>query len=80
MINNAKVEEIMEKGVKISRVDGPGWVEGNAVVLAAGSMANRQLVRELKGIVPELHLAGDCLSPRMIKEAMEEGFLAGWKV
>lgn len=80
MINNAKVEEIMEKGVRISRADGPGWIEGNAVVLAAGSTANRQLVRELEGIVPELHLAGDCLSPRMIKEAMEEGFLVGWKI
>lgn len=50
------------------------------MVLAGGSAANRELVEEMKGIVPEVHEAGDCLSPRIIKEAMEEGFLAGWKI
>jgi hypothetical protein len=43
-------------------------------------VANRQLVQELTGIIPEVHEAGDCVSPRMVKEAMEEGFLAGWKI
>jgi len=80
MITGAKVEEITGKGVRVSRADGPAWIEGNAVVWAGGSVANRQLVEELKGMVPEVHVAGDCISPRMIKEAMEEGFLAGWKI
>jgi NADH dehydrogenase FAD-containing subunit len=80
MITGATVEEITETGVRVSRVDGPEWIQGNAVVLAGGSMANRQLVQELKGIVPEVHVAGDGLTPRMVKEAMEEGFLAGWKI
>jgi len=80
MITGARVEEITEKGVRVSQADGSTWVEGNAVVLAGGSMANRQLVQELKGIVPEVHEAGDCISPRMVKEAMEEGFLVGWKI
>ena len=41
MITGARVEEISEKGVRVSRADGPAWIEGNAVVLAGGSMANR---------------------------------------
>jgi NADPH-dependent 2,4-dienoyl-CoA reductase/sulfur reductase-like enzyme len=80
MITGAKVEEITEKGVRVSQDDGSAWMEGNAVILAGGSVANRQLVQELEGIVPEVHEAGDCISPRMVKEAMEEGFLAGWKI
>jgi len=80
MITGARVEEITEKGVRVSQADGTTWIEGNAVVLAGGSTANRQLVQELKGIVPEVHEAGDCISPRMVKEAMEEGFLVGWKI
>jgi len=80
MITSARVEEITEKGVRVSQVDGSTWIEGNAVVLAGGYMANRQLVQELEGIVPEVHVAGDCITPRMIKEAMEEGFLVGCKI
>jgi len=80
MITSARVEEITEKGVRVSQVDGSTWIEGNAGVLAWGYMANRQLVQELKGIVPEVHVAGDCITPRMIKEAMEEGFLVGCKI
>jgi len=80
MITGAKVVEMTEKGVRVSRADGPAWIEGNAVVLAGGSVANREAVEELKRIVPEVHVAGDCISPRMVKEAMEEGFVAGWKI
>jgi NADPH-dependent 2,4-dienoyl-CoA reductase/sulfur reductase-like enzyme len=80
MITGARVEEITEKGVRVTQGDRSTWIEGNAVVLAGGSVANRQLVQELEGIVPEAHVAGDCITPRMVKEAMEEGFLAGWKI
>jgi NADPH-dependent 2,4-dienoyl-CoA reductase/sulfur reductase-like enzyme len=80
MITGARVEEITEKGVRVSQGNGSAWVEGNAVILAGGSVANRQLAQELEGIVPEVHMAGDCIGPRMVKEAMEEGFLAGWKI
>jgi len=80
MITGARVEGITEKGVRVSQGDGSTWIEGNAVILAGGSVANRQLAQELEGIVPEVHMAGDCIGPRMVKEAMEEGFLAGWKI
>jgi hypothetical protein len=34
----------------------------------------------LKGEVPLLKVIGDCLKPRKIKEAVEEGYLAGIEV
>lgn len=80
MITNVKVEEITEKGVRVSQADGSKSIEGNAVVLAVGFKANSQLVQELKGIVREAYAAGDCITPRMIKEAIEEGFLIGCKI
>ena len=80
MIANARAEEITEKGARIRQADGSKWVEGNAVVLAVGYKANLQQIEELKKLVPDAYAVGDCVSPRLIKEALEEGFLAGRKI
>ncbi len=49
----------------------------DTVVLAAGQAPAAALERELEGLGVELHLAGDCLSPRSAEEAVYEGMLAG---
>lgn len=49
----------------------------DAVVLAYPPRADDALARALKGRVPCLHLAGDCLAPRGIAHAILEGTLAG---
>lgn len=49
----------------------------DAVVMATPPAPDQDLYRQLAGSVPEIRLAGDCISPRRIAEAMLEGFRAG---
>ena len=50
------------------------------MVLAVGMTPVDVLTPELKGKVPHLHTVGDCISPRRIKDAIAEGFAAGFAV
>jgi len=49
-------------------------------VLAVGLKAEAKVVESFKGKAPEIYSIGDCVKPRMIKEAIEEGFLTGRKI
>lgn len=49
-------------------------IEGvDTVVLAMGSRSTDGLYRALKGRVPQLHAAGDCVAPRGVHHALLEG-------
>jgi 2,4-dienoyl-CoA reductase-like NADH-dependent reductase (Old Yellow Enzyme family)/thioredoxin reductase len=52
----------------------------DTIVLALGHESVTDLERELAGCGIEVHLAGDCLSPRSAEEAVYEGMLAGLAV
>lgn len=80
METNTTVQEITEEGVKVRRGDVAGFIRGDAVVLAVGFTANQPFNEKIKEKVPEVYAIGDCVQPRMIKEAMEEGFLIGRKI
>ncbi len=56
-------------------------IEGvDYVVLAAGSRAAADLWAQLKGKVPELHAAGDCVAPRGLHDALLEGTRVARKI
>ncbi len=80
METNAKVEQIVNNGVRISRNGVSDFLEGDTVVLARGFKANKELAEELKGKVAVLYSVGDCFEPRAIKEAIEEGFCVGMEI
>jgi pyruvate/2-oxoglutarate dehydrogenase complex dihydrolipoamide dehydrogenase (E3) component len=52
----------------------------DTVVLALGHEPETSLEEELSPLGLPLHLAGDCLAPRSIEEAIYEGMLAGMAV
>ena len=72
-----KAEEITEAGVVASREGSSQLFPADTVVLAMGMIPNKELLQELKGKVPAVHAIGDCLEPRRIAQAMEEGFRLG---
>ncbi len=74
------VEEITEKGVKVSRKGEPAFIEGDFVVLAVGLKSDPALPEKFRSAAPEVFSIGDCVEPRMIKEAIEEGFAVGMKI
>lgn len=77
----AKVEKITERGIWISRQDITyEFFEADSVVIAVGMASANSLARKLEGKVPELYQIGDCVKPRQVKEAIEEGFLIGLQV
>jgi len=47
---------------------------------AAGGRANPALSEKFRGAASEVYSIGDCVQPRMIKEAIEEGFAVGMKI
>jgi 2,4-dienoyl-CoA reductase-like NADH-dependent reductase (Old Yellow Enzyme family)/thioredoxin reductase len=74
------VEEITEKGVKVNRKGDPAFIEGDFVVLAVGLKSDPSLPEKFRSAAPEVFSIGDCVEPRMIKEAIEEGFAVGMKI
>lgn len=50
----------------------------DSVVMAMPRQAENSLHAQLLDLVPEVHLVGDCLSPRRALEAIWDGHQAGW--
>ncbi|MBI5969461.1 MAG: NADH:flavin oxidoreductase, partial [Deltaproteobacteria bacterium] len=77
---STKVEEIREGRVRARNQDKELWMEGETIVLALGSRANQEVLKNLQRKVPQLLPVGDCLQPRRAKEAIHEGFLAALRI
>jgi 2-enoate reductase len=50
--------------------------KGDSVVICAGFLPNNNLAKALKGKVKEVRSIGDCVKPRLIGDAIQEGWLA----
>jgi 2,4-dienoyl-CoA reductase (NADPH2) len=74
METNAKVREITERGVWVDREGQSEFIDGDTVILAVGMQPSREVADRLEERVSELHLIGDCVEARLIREALEEGF------
>jgi hypothetical protein len=68
------VEEIIERGLKVRRNESTELIEGDSLVIATGMEPLRGLYEKLKGKVTALYLAGDCLEPQHIGEALWRAF------
>ncbi|MEW6185807.1 MAG: FAD-dependent oxidoreductase [Thermodesulfobacteriota bacterium] len=80
METETRVEKITEKGVEVIRKGAPEFIPGDTVVLALGLKADPQIIQSFQGVAPEIYSIGDSVEPRMIKEAMAEGFAVGCKI
>jgi len=75
METNVMVEEITDGGVKAKRDGILKFFPGDTVVLAVGFKPSKGLGEKLSGKVPAPYSIGDCVEPRRIREAIEEGFV-----
>ena len=80
METNTTVQEITKEGVRVEQKGVAGFFKGDAVLLAAGFKSNPTLDEKSKAKIPEVYAIGDCAKPRMIKDAIEEGFSIGRKI
>jgi 2-enoate reductase len=78
MITKAKVNSITTKGVNITTKDGQNQtIEGDTIVPALPYKPNTELFEALKDKVAEIQIIGDSKEPRLILDAVYEGWCAG---
>jgi len=81
MLAGVEYEGITDAGVAIKTATGERTVvEADTVVLAAGSVPNTELKDALQGKVARVVSVGDCVVPRSMMEALEEGYRAGLEI
>jgi len=81
LMPKVKYEEITQAGLMISSGGShKTLLRADTIILAAGSNPNNDLFKTLKGQVPECYAIGDCVKPRHILEAVEEGMDVALKI
>lgn len=81
MLTGVRYESISDKGLTLVTSEGERLtIEADTIVLAAGAASNTQLFQALEGKIREIYLAGDCVQPRRIVEAMHDGSSIGRKI
>ena len=81
VLTGVKCQELTEGGLLIITREGQEkTIAADSVVLAAGGRPNTALLADLKRTVPAVHLAGDCVEPRGIAEAVADGRSVGLAV
>jgi len=80
METQTRVEEITAAGVQVNRRGVAEFIAADFVILAVGLKADPAPSESFRNVAPEFYAAGDCVRPRMIREAIAEGFAAGMKI
>jgi thioredoxin reductase len=74
-------EEITGEGVIIRNKRGERkLIKADTVILATGAVPDTGLTDVSRGDNLEIIRVGDCRNPASIKEAMEDGYLAGMSI
>lgn len=77
MMTGMKVEEITNEGLTIATKEGNKLtIRADTILPVMPLMPNTDLLKSLQGKVSEIFLIGDCREPRMISDAIADG----WKV
>jgi pyruvate/2-oxoglutarate dehydrogenase complex dihydrolipoamide dehydrogenase (E3) component len=75
IISGVKDMEITDEGLVITTKDGKKQtLEANSIIPTAPLKPNDELAKSLKGKVPEIYIIGDCGEPRMIVNAIADGY------
>ncbi len=81
LLTNVHYQEVTAQGLVVTTKDQEKKViEADTIILAAGSIPDQDLYREIKGRAAEVYLAGDCVAPRKIREAIADSFDIGLKI
>ena len=74
-------KEVTPEGMAIVDKEGrEAFIRADKIVLATGARPESILAKSLRGEVPELYEAGDCVEVRQLLEAIHEGANAALKI
>ena len=69
-----KYEEINDKGLIITNAEGKRLtLEADTILIALPLSPNIDLIKDLSGTAPEIHVIGDCQNPQLIADAIADG-------
>jgi 2,4-dienoyl-CoA reductase (NADPH2) len=77
---NTRAVEITAAGVVVEAADGKKTLPADAVIIAYNRKPCKGLYEALKGKVKELYEIGDCVKPRDIASAVDDGTYVGVKI
>jgi len=78
ILTRVKYKEITGRGLVVIKPDGSQQTnEADTILVTIPPKPNIKLLQTLEGKVPEIYLIGDGKEPRLIKDAMNEGFQIG---
>ncbi len=81
LLTGMSYNEVTGKGLVVTDKENmQRTIEADMIVLAAGSIPDQELYREIKGKMPEVYLAGDCAAPRKIRDAIADGYRIGLEI
>lgn len=81
VLTGIEYEEVTNAGVVVRTGAGERkMVEADTIVLAAGARPNTELLDSIKKKLSRIFLVGDCVEPRGIREAVDDGYQAGLAV
>lgn len=72
-LTGVQYQEITDRGLVITYETERTTIEADTLVLATGARPNTELYRSIGGKFPEIYIAGDCVEPRGIFQAIHEG-------
>ena len=81
LMPNISYKEVNPQGLVVITSDGAEkTIEADTFVLATGAKPNNSLLKELEGKMPRIYNVGDCVEPRKIRDAIDEGFKTALEV
>ncbi len=81
LLPGVRYNEVTADGLVVTTREGEEkTIAADTIVLAAGANPNRKLYEDIKGKVPEVHCAGDCVDPRTIRDAIADGYRVGLEI
>ena len=81
MMTEVKYEEITDKGLTIITKEGKRQtIEADSIVPAIPLTPNTELLKSLEGKAPEIHTIGDGREPRLIPDAIADGWQIANKI
>ncbi|MFA4836095.1 MAG: FAD-dependent oxidoreductase [Dehalococcoidia bacterium] len=72
ILTNSPIYEIRENGVYVNHQNQLLFLKADTIVLAVGSVPENTLAEQLRDVISEIHLIGDCVEPRNALDATRE--------
>ena len=70
-----RLVEITDKGASVIEKGSNQYeIPADTVILSLGFKSRTEVVNEFIGLTADIHVIGDCVKPRTIKEAVHDGF------